>query len=414
MPKSSCAGNGEPGANRGRGAQAWLCSPAAIPGLLLPATVAAAGLTARNAAVVSFPASGRTAAALIERAGPLLRPVASEGEAGGTEPVLEAEAVRSLYRLAARAAAGQTASGLISVLVLGETGTGKDVLASWIHRRSPRACGPFVCINCAALNETLLESELFGHEKGAFTGATQTKRGLLEAAAGGTVFLDEIGEMSLGVQTKLLRALEAREVTRVGGLAARPIDVRFIAATNRDLEADVGRKAFRADLFFRINGISLTVPPLRERVVEIPVLARRFLAQAARPGRRRTPRLSAEALAILKAYAWPGNIRELRNVVERALVLCEGTVITAEHLPVDKMRLQLAASAADAAAPQTEAPLADAGVLSPADMMQRQRILRAMAAHGGNQTRVAKALGIARGTLIARLERYRIRRPQAQ
>src|SRR5436190_1831746 len=218
--------------------------------------VRAAGLRVQTA-VAAYPADGRTAEALIGRATALLRGADGDGD-GGKGPVLKSETMRKLYRLAERAASGQTAHGLINVLILGETGAGKEVLADWIHCQSPRARGPLVCINCAAISESLLESELFGHEKGAFTGATQTKPGLLEAAAGGTVFLDEIGDMPVALQTKLLRTLENREVTRVGGLSARPIDVRFVAATNHDLEAAVAAKTFRQDLYFRLNGMSLT------------------------------------------------------------------------------------------------------------------------------------------------------------
>ena len=323
--------------------------------------------------------------------------------------MLKSDAMRQLYRLAERAAAGPTAGGLITVLVLGETGTGKEVLASWIHRRSPRAKGPFVCINCAALTETLLESELFGHEKGAFTGAGPAKPGLLETAAGGTVFLDEIGEMNAALQTKLLRALESREIMRVGGRATRSIDVRFIAATNRELEADVASKRFRQDLYFRLNGITLTIPPLREHVEDISPLARRFIAQASRVAARRPPRLSAEALELLQAYSWPGNIRELRNVMERALVLCDGSEISVEHLPVEKLRLERMGSPAPVGDTPTPVVTPDDGDGDG----ERKRILGAMTELGGNQTRVAAKLGIARGTLIARLERYGIKRPQA-
>jgi len=313
------------------------------------------------------------------------------------EAVVASEAMRQLYQLAERAAAGRTAAGLVNVLILGETGVGKEVLASWIHRHSPRAGGPFVCINCAALSENLLESELFGHEKGAFTGATQAKPGLLEAAGRGTVFLDEIGEMPATLQTKLLRALENREVTRVGGLAARAIDVRFVAATNRDLEAEVAAKRFRQDLYFRLNGLTLTIPPLRARPEEIEPLARRFLAQAAAAAGRAPPTLAADAVARLRGHAWPGNIRELRNVVERALILGDGDAIAAADLPLGS------SGAAASSAPSG---------LSADEQAERQRIVEVMAEVGGNQTRAARKLEMARGTLIERLKRYGIKRPK--
>jgi two-component system response regulator AtoC len=364
------------------------------------------GLGAR-VVVATYPADGRSAEALIGRTTALLRGAKEESAA---EPVLKSEVMRKLYRLAERAADGHTATGLINVLILGETGTGKEVLAEWIHRRSQRAAGPFVCINCAALTDALLESELFGHEKGAFTGAVQAKPGLLESAAGGTVFLDEIGEMPAALQTKLLRALESRQVTRVGGLQPRKIDVRFLAATNRDLEAEVAVRTFRQDLYFRLNGISLTIPPLRERPDEIEPLARRFLAQASDSSRRGRPRLSSGALEILRGYVWPGNIRELRNVMERALVLCDDDELSAEHLPVEKMRL---ARPVPSAPPPVLATSADEA-LSPGEHDERQRILKLMAETGGNQTRTAKALGMARGTLIERLTRYGIKRPQVR
>ena len=384
----------------------------------------AEGLRAQTA-VAAFPADGRSAEALIGRASALLRGPDTES---GRGPVLKSEIMRKLYRLAERAAAGHGAHGLINVLILGETGAGKEVLAEWIHSRSPRAEGALVCINCAALTESLLESELFGHEKGAFTGAVQAKPGLLETAGGGTVFLDEIGEMPARLQTTLLRTLETKQVTRVGGLSPRPIDVRFIAATNRDLEAEVLAKTFRQDLFFRLNGMSLTIPPLRDRPEEIEPLARRFLLDASAAARQRAPRLSEEALAVLVAYSWPGNIRELRNVMERALVLCETDDIMPEHLPVEKMRLArlvppgagsnggpaaVAAAAAGPALSESGAvELPEPPGLTPEEWVERRKILAVMAECGGNQTRAAKKLGMARGTLIERLKRYGIKRPQ--
>jgi two-component system, NtrC family, response regulator AtoC len=321
-----------------------------------------------------------------------------------SEPVLASPSMQELYRLAARAAVGHTGSGLITVLVLGETGTGKEVLARWLHRHSPRAAAPFICINCAALTETLLESELFGYDKGAFTGAGAARPGLLEAAAGGTVFLDEIGEMSPALQSKILRMLEGSEIMRVGGRESRPIDVRFIAATNRDLENEVEARRFRLDLYFRLNGISLTVPPLRDRVAEILPLASGFLAEASLAAGRPVPKLASDAVRRMKAYGWPGNVRELRNAMECALVLCEGSEIGAGHLRLGR--------------PPTTSPalvVAPARVPTPdpSEEAERCRIIDTMAALGGNQTRVAAALGIARGTLITRLERYGIKRPQS-
>ena len=379
------------------------------------------GMAARSVTAV-YPTDGRTAGALIGTATAMQR---GQDRAADSGPILNSDVTRKLYRLAERAAAGQSANGLINILVLGETGAGKEVLADFIHRSSPRAGGPYVCINCAALSENLLESELFGYERGAFTGATQTKVGLLEAAEGGTVFLDEIGEMPASLQTKVLRAIENREITRVGALKGRPIDVRFIAATNRDLETEVDRQRFRQDLYFRLNGISLTIPPLRERVDEIEPLARQFLADATAAGApgRRVPRLSVEALEILRGYSWPGNIRELRNAIERALVLCDSAEITAEHLPVEKMRSTTRRASDRAGVPALETtqsvpapavPGVPPGMeLSSRDLAERERIFAVLAECAGSQTAAAEKLGISRGTLIARLKRLAIPRPRA-
>ncbi|KYF53572.1 Fis family transcriptional regulator, partial [Sorangium cellulosum] len=250
---------------------------------------------------------------------------------GSSEPVLRDPAMRALYEQAYRAAPGR-----ISVLLLGETGTGKEVLAQAIHRRSSaaRARGPFLGLNCAALSESLLESELFGHEKGAFTGAVQARPGLFEAADGGTVFLDEVGELPQATQVKLLRVLEEHQVMRVGGRVPRSIDVRFLSATHRDLEAEVARGAFRQDLYFRLNGVTFTIPPLRQRIADIAPLAELFAARAcAAFERSQIPAISGEVLALLERYPWPGNIRELRNVMERAVMLCAGDRLLPEHLP---------------------------------------------------------------------------------
>ena len=327
------------------------------------------------------------------------------------EPGNGAEAMRRLHAMIAR-----VADGTISVLLLGETGVGKEVLAHTLHQKSPRASGPFVALHCAALSGSLLESELFGHEKGAFTGAVSAKPGLLESAEGGTVFLDEVGELPADVQVKLLRVIEERKVLRVGALRPRPIDVRLVSATHRDLEAEVARGTFRQDLFFRLNGIALTIPPLRERVSEIAELSRVFMARvSAQLARPLVPTLSPEALALLEGYRWPGNIRELRNTIERAVVLCSGPTILPEHLPLDRMR----------PAPPSAAPPSPAASVVPPSMapsagplrheieaLERQRIVDALEQSAGNQTQAATLLGMPRRTLVAKLVAYNIPRPR--
>jgi two-component system, NtrC family, response regulator AtoC len=331
-----------------------------------------------------------------------------EGATPSSSPdgfVVRDEAMRKLHELATRVAEGN-----ISVLVLGETGAGKEVLAETIHRRSPRASKPFLRLNCAALSATLLESELFGHERGAFTGAVQAKPGLLETADGGTVFLDEVGEIPLETQVKLLRVLEERCVTRVGGLTPRPIDVRFVSATNRDLSAEVQRSGFRQDLYFRLAGITLTVPPLRARAAEIEPLARMFGARAAASMRRPEPTISREALTELCRYGWPGNVRELRNVMERAVVLAPGTTIFPEHLLLAPAPALEGAPARAAAVRTIEAP--SASLHEELGSIARQRIIDALEACAGNQTQAALMLGMPRRTFVARLDEYGIPRPR--
>jgi two-component system response regulator AtoC len=337
----------------------------------------------------TFPTHGLTRESLAQQASLALHgPALDEGEF-----VLRDPAMQQLNRLAR-----QVAVGTISVLILGETGAGKEVLAHTIHAASSRAEGPFLRLNCAAFNETLIESELFGHEKGAFTGAAQAKPGLLETAEGGTVFLDELGELSLATQAKLLRVIETREVTRVGGLKPRVIDVRFVSATNKNLEHEIEARVFRQDLYFRLNGVILTLPPLRERVSEIAELAQRFVRQVAGQLGKPRPGFSNEALAALCAYAWPGNIRELRNTVERAVLLCDGVTIEVRDLPSGRM------SCAGQSA-STERPSSGE---SPSE---RERIVQALRDCAGNQSRAAKLLGISRRTLVTRLKQYDIERP---
>jgi two-component system response regulator AtoC len=297
---------------------------------------------------------------------------------------------------------GRVAPGEINVLLLGETGAGKEIVARTVHARSARAAGCFVAVNCAALSETLLESELFGHEKGAFTGADRARPGLLEGAAGGTVFLDEVGEMSLSCQAKLLRALEERSVVRLGSLVARSIDVRFVAATNRDLEAEVEVGRFRRDLFYRLDGVTLRVPPLRQRPGEVEQLTQQFLVRYARQLGRATPTLDEASRQALRDHLWPGNVRELRNVIERAVLLSDGGVIRPEHLRLTRA----------AATPTIERPAVAAPLQREVQAMEKARILSVLEACGGNQSAAARELGMARNTLLRRLDRYGIPRPR--
>jgi two-component system, NtrC family, response regulator AtoC len=290
----------------------------------------------------------------------------------------------------------------INVLIQGESGVGKDVLAATLHQLSGRL-GDLARINCAALAEPLIESELFGHEKGAFTGAAAAKRGLLEDAAGGSVFLDEIGELPLTVQAKLLRAIESREILRIGATRLVTIDVRFIAATNRDLPTEVAARRFRHDLYFRLDGITLALPPLRERRGRISELALRFAGEAP---------LSADVLAALEAHRWPGNVRELKAVIDRARLLAAGRPISVRHLAFSRP------PEARPPPPPPSPPVAPElaaflGTLTPTQRAQRERLVELLDRHAGNQTRVARELGIARGTLITQLAALRIPRPRS-
>jgi DNA-binding NtrC family response regulator len=305
----------------------------------------------------------------------------------------------------------------ISVILLGETGVGKEVTAEKIHRLSPRKERPLIKINCAALPESLLEAELFGYERGAFTGAQQAKMGLVEAADGGTLFLDEIGEMPLPTQAKLLRVVENREVMRLGALKPKSIDVRFVSATNRDLETISRTGQFREDLFYRLNGIAIQIPPLRDRPREIPRLADEFLTRACRDAARPKAALADDALRLLERHQWPGNVRELRNVIERAVVLCAGNEITSAQLAwlVDRPSRPAAAMGAQVPVPALPGLPGEVRIGSLKEGVadaERARILETLERYGGNQTKAAEALGISRRTLLRRLDEYALPRPR--
>jgi len=280
-----------------------------------------------------------------------------------------------------------------TVLLTGESGTGKERVARLVHEASARATGPFVAVNCGAITETLLESELFGHMRGAFTGATQDRPGLFEAANRGTLLLDEIGEVSAGMQVKLLRALQEREIRRVGENKSRKVDVRVLAATNRDLARGVARGEFRQDLYYRLKVVELHVPPLRERRDDVLPLARVLLADAALRMKRKITALAPKVADQLLRYAWPGNVRELEHAMERAVALARGSRVELEDLP-EEIREVVAA------------PVATVGKVRPLDVIEKEYILAVLQLNGGNQTQTAQQLHIGSATLYRKLKRY--------
>jgi Nif-specific regulatory protein len=293
----------------------------------------------------------------------------------------------------------RVATTKVTVLVRGESGVGKELIARAIHEASDRKAGPFICLNCAALTETLLESELFGHEKGAFTGATDRKIGKFESAHRGTLMLDEIGEMSQSIQAKFLRVLEGHPFERVGGSQRVQVDVRVVAATNRDLEAAVSAGEFRRDLYFRLKVVELLVPPLRRRPEEIEALAVHFLGRFAAESGRRIRGFAPEALAALRSHHWPGNIRELRNCVERAVVLAQD-----EWIGTQDVALSPISSAGDTG--RESAVRKEKFVPMTIDELERRHVMATLEAVGGNKTKAALILGIERSTLDRKLARW--------
>jgi DNA-binding NtrC family response regulator len=319
------------------------------------------------------------------------RRVQSDAQIVGSAP-----AMIEVYKTVA-----QVAPTTATVLIVGESGTGKELVARQIHAKSPRTAKPFVAINCAALPESILESELFGHERGAFTGATGTKRGLFEEANGGTLFLDEIGEISAKMQVQLLRVLQEGEIRRVGGTDTIKVDVRVVAATNRDLKGEVHAGRFREDLFFRLQVVMLRVPPMRERKGDIPMLVRHFLGRHSERLGRPVPRVAPEVYDVLEAYDLPGNVRELSHIVERALVLAREGVITAADLPPEVTRSWQAHTTSGGSMGVLADDWPTLGVL------ERRYIDRVLSRTGGNKTRAAEVLGIDRRTLNRMFARER-------
>jgi DNA-binding NtrC family response regulator len=329
--------------------------------------------------------------------------------AGTGPPIAESAGMRELYQTAQR-----VARGAIPVLIQGETGTGKEVLARHIHESGVRRDRPIVCVNCAALPASLIESTLFGHEKGAFTGACQQHKGVFESADGGTVFLDEIGELPAAAQAALLRVLETKRFTRVGSSKELSVDVRIIAATHRDLETMCEEGGFRQDLYYRLNTITLKIPALRERRADIAPLARHLLELANRANESAVSAIDPEALELLEGYAWPGNIRELKNALERAVVIAQASTLTVDDLP-ERVRAGAGRPPRRTAAQPTGAPLStdqlEGDFRTRMERLESEVLVRALRDAGWNQTEASRQLSMPLRTLVYKIRMHGIRRP---
>ena len=375
--------------------------------------------------LASFPEDGSTRDILIEKSRKALREAKRNPndrivqvkdnvrrvQVSNMEVIIKSEKMQQLFELAER-----VAKSTITVLIQGETGVGKEVVAESIHGNSERASMPLVCINCAALTETLLESELFGHEKGAFTGADQLKIGLFESARGGTIFLDEVGEMPLKTQAKLLRVLQSKKIMRVGSNRELDTDVRVVAATNRKLEDLVAKGQFREDLYYRLNAATITVPPLRERKDEIPYLAQAFIERVSKENHLPPKQIAPDAMEVLSHYQWPGNIRELKNTIERAVIIADGDTIYRESI-TNKLNTALVEYAPEPSSPemsfggQTVVPQTAIGDMK--DVLsnyEKNIIIQALKRVNWNQTKAADLLHLPRRTLVSKIKKYGIKR----
>jgi len=326
----------------------------------------------------------------LARENQLLREELQRGSGGADAIIFRSQSFREVYDLTL-----QVAESDANILVMGESGTGKELIAGALHRNSPRRDKPFVSLNCAVLSDTLLESQLFGHVRGAFTGAVMNQKGLLEEADGGTLFLDEIGDVSPAVQAKLLRVTQEKDFIVLGSTRTRKVDVRFVAATNKDLINEVREGRFREDLYYRLNVISINLPPLRERREDIEPLARHFLKASTRRMKKDVREIDDTALQTLLQYDWPGNVRELENVIERAVILARNGLITSSLLPLGARR---------------DAPSATAGTpqLVALDEIERQHITSILKETGFHKSRAAEILGISRKTLDRKITEYRL------
>jgi two-component system response regulator HydG len=319
-----------------------------------------------------------------------LREEMQRGNGSSDSIIFQSQIFREVYDLTL-----QVAESDANILIMGESGTGKELIAGALHRNSPRRDKPFVSLNCAVLSDTLLESQLFGHVRGAFTGAVMNQKGLLEEADGGTLFLDEIGDVSPAVQAKLLRVTQEKDFIVLGSTRTRKVDVRFVAATNKDLMNEVRDGRFREDLYYRLNVISINLPPLRDRRDDIEPLARHFLKATTRRMKKNVPEIDADALQALKQYDWPGNVRELENVMERAVILAKGTIITIELLPLGTRRDNLPV-------------LTGAARMVGLDEIERQHITSVLKETNFHKSRAAEILGISRKTLDRKIAEYRL------